>query len=58
MPENPATIASLYRYPVKGLTPEHLTSVTLAPGQTLAVVEQDFQYMQRRELLMALAHGQ
>lgn len=35
MPENPATIASLYRYPVKGLTPEHLTSVALSVGQTL-----------------------
>ena len=31
----PAEIASLYRYPVKGLTPEPLPSVTLEPGQTL-----------------------
>ena len=31
----PATIASIYRYPVKGLSPEKLDRVTLAPGQTL-----------------------
>src|SRR5262245_1332191 len=31
----PARIASLYRYPVKGLTPEPLTSTVLTPGQTL-----------------------
>jgi uncharacterized protein len=31
----PAQIASLYRYPVKGLTPEPLKSVTLEVGQTL-----------------------
>ena len=31
----PATIASLYRYPVKGLTPEPLASTALKPGQTL-----------------------
>lgn len=31
----PAEIASLYRYPVKGLTPEPLPSVTLQRGQTL-----------------------
>ena len=31
----PAQIASIYRYPVKGLTPEPLPSVTLTPGQTL-----------------------
>ncbi len=30
-----AQIASLYRYPVKGLTPEPLSSATLRPGQTL-----------------------
>jgi uncharacterized protein YcbX len=30
-----AQIASLYRYPVKGLTPEPLESVTLEVGQTL-----------------------
>ena len=35
MPENPAKIDSLYRYPVKGLTPEHLSQVTLSVGQTL-----------------------
>ena len=31
----PATIASLYRYPVKGLTPEPLPRTTLSPGKTL-----------------------
>jgi uncharacterized protein YcbX len=31
----PAKIASLYRYPVKGLTPEPLSCVALTPGQTL-----------------------
>jgi uncharacterized protein YcbX len=31
----PAQIARLYRYPVKGLSPEPLPSVTLEPGQTL-----------------------
>ena len=31
----PARIASLYRYPVKGLSPEPLQSVTLGVGQTL-----------------------
>jgi uncharacterized protein YcbX len=30
-----ASIAKIYRYPVKGLTPESLPSVTLAPGGTL-----------------------
>jgi uncharacterized protein YcbX len=36
MPENPsAQIAGIYRYPVKGLTPEQLSRVTLQPGQTL-----------------------
>jgi uncharacterized protein YcbX len=36
MPENPsAQIAGIYRYPVKGLTPEQLTGVTLQPGRTL-----------------------
>jgi len=30
-----ARIHSIYRYPVKGLSPEPLPSVTLAPGQTL-----------------------
>src|SRR5689334_9834617 len=30
-----AEIAGLYRYPVKGLSPEPLQSVTLAVGQTL-----------------------
>src|ERR1700742_4315910 len=28
-------IASLYRYPVKGLTPEPLTSATLTPGRCI-----------------------
>ncbi len=31
----PATVAAIYRYPVKGLSPEHLDRVALAPGQTL-----------------------
>lgn len=31
----PAQIASLYRYPVKGLSPEPLSNVALAVGQTL-----------------------
>lgn len=36
MPETPkADIAGLYRYPVKGLTPEPLQQVTLAVGQTV-----------------------
>ena len=30
-----ARIASIYRYPVKGLSPEPLPGVTLTPGQTL-----------------------
>jgi uncharacterized protein len=33
-PSPPAQIASLYRYPVKGLTPEPLPRMTLAAGQT------------------------
>jgi uncharacterized protein YcbX len=33
-PDQPAQIASLYRYPVKGLSPEPLPSVTLGVGQT------------------------
>jgi len=32
---SPAQIASLYRYPVKGLSPEPLPRVALEPGQTL-----------------------
>jgi uncharacterized protein YcbX len=36
MPENPsAQITGIYRYPVKGLTPEPLTRVTLTAGQPL-----------------------
>jgi uncharacterized protein YcbX len=36
MPESPpAEIAGIYRYPVKGLSPEQLTRVVLAAGQTL-----------------------
>jgi uncharacterized protein YcbX len=36
MPDTPpAEIASLYRYPVKGLTPEPLEKVSLAIGQTI-----------------------
>src|ERR1700731_4911546 len=31
----PAQITSLYRYPVKGLSPEPLPAVALEPGQTL-----------------------
>jgi uncharacterized protein YcbX len=30
-----ATIAAIYRYPVKGLSPERLPSAALAPGQTI-----------------------
>jgi hypothetical protein len=30
-----ATVASLYRYPVKGLTPEPLQSATIAAGETI-----------------------
>jgi uncharacterized protein YcbX len=32
----PATVAALYRYPVKGLSPEPLASATLVPGEMLA----------------------
>jgi uncharacterized protein YcbX len=36
MPENSsAKIAEIYRYPVKGLSPEQLTRAELKPGQTL-----------------------
>ncbi|MCX7320133.1 MAG: MOSC domain-containing protein [Hyphomicrobiales bacterium] len=36
MTEQPkASLASIYRYPVKGLTPERLTDVALTPGQPL-----------------------
>jgi uncharacterized protein len=34
-PAAPAQIASIYRYPVKGLTPEQLARAELSPGQTL-----------------------
>ncbi len=34
-PVQPAQIAGIYRYPVKGLTPEPLPRVTLEAGQTL-----------------------
>jgi uncharacterized protein YcbX len=34
-PIQPAQIASIYRYPVKGLSPEPLPGVTLSVGQTL-----------------------
>jgi uncharacterized protein YcbX len=34
-PIQPAQIAGIYRYPVKGLSPEPLPSVALAAGQTL-----------------------
>jgi uncharacterized protein len=30
-----ATISSLYRYPIKGLTPEKMDNVALTPGQTV-----------------------
>jgi uncharacterized protein YcbX len=32
---SPARIAGIYRYPVKGLTPEQLARAELSPGQTL-----------------------
>jgi len=35
MAEPPAKIQSIYRYPVKGLSPESLDGVRLEPGQTL-----------------------
>ncbi|KRR24109.1 molybdenum cofactor sulfurase [Bradyrhizobium lablabi] len=36
MPDmSPAKIAEIYRYPVKGLSPEQLTRAELKPGQTL-----------------------
>src|SRR3954452_15837166 len=31
----PARITGIYRYPVKGLTPEQLARAELSPGQTL-----------------------
>ena len=37
MPNGPlAKIASIYRYPVKGLSPEQMPAVTLSPGKTLS----------------------
>jgi uncharacterized protein len=30
-----ASIQSIYRYPVKGLSPERMMRVSLAPGETL-----------------------
>jgi uncharacterized protein YcbX len=35
MPPNPPTIQAIYRYPVKGLSPEPLTRATLTPGATI-----------------------
>ncbi len=35
MQQDAVTVNSLYRYPVKGLSPEALQSVTLREGQTL-----------------------
>jgi uncharacterized protein YcbX len=36
MPESlPAEITGIYRYPVKGLSPERLSRVVLAAGRTL-----------------------
>lgn len=32
--QSPPRVTALYRYPVKGLSPERLTSVTLRPGET------------------------
>ena len=34
MSNETASVAALYRYPVKGLTPEPLDRVRLAPGET------------------------
>ena len=31
----PPRVSAIYRYPIKGLTPERLDGVTLAPGETL-----------------------
>lgn len=33
--QQPARIEAIYRYPVKGLSPQRLTRITLAPGQTV-----------------------
>src|SRR5258707_15002238 len=33
---SPAKIEAIYRYPVKGLTPEQLARAVLTPGETLA----------------------
>jgi uncharacterized protein len=35
MPESPPVITGIYRYPVKGLSPEQLPHVALSPGRTL-----------------------
>jgi uncharacterized protein len=35
MPPTPPAIKTIYRYPVKGLSPERLDGTMLAPGQTL-----------------------
>jgi uncharacterized protein YcbX len=35
MTQPTATLRAIYRYPVKGLSPESLSSVALSPGQTL-----------------------
>jgi uncharacterized protein YcbX len=35
-PSNPPEITGIYRYPVKGLTPERLVRTALNPGQTLS----------------------
>src|SRR5687767_14271112 len=34
-PPRPATIQGIYRYPVKGLSPEPLARTQLSPGQTI-----------------------
>ena len=34
-PQSSATITSLFRYPVKGLSPEKLAQVALTPGATV-----------------------
>jgi len=35
MSQNPIRISALYRYPVKGLSPERLARVTLTPGDPM-----------------------
>jgi len=35
MPQDTATIDAIYRYPVKGLSPQRLAGTSLSPGQTI-----------------------